>query len=75
MTKGKQAKQRQQKMGKSSNKGAVRCLVESGLVKDMGSKENKFQRQSTDLVKSWTKKLCEIRVVDVQEEVKRLQTN
>ena len=45
MTKGKQVKKKEKaKTGKNNNKGAVRDLVESGAVKDMGWEEKEVWR-------------------------------
>jgi hypothetical protein len=41
-------------MGKE-NKSAVRDLVESGAVRDMGWDVKEVWRQAEDLVKSWKK--------------------
>ncbi len=60
MTKGWQETKKKRKMGKEENKGAVRDLVESGAVRDMG------WRRAGDLVKSWNKKQRGMRVVEVQ---------
>ncbi len=62
-------------MGKEENKGAVRDLVESGAVKDMGWEEKEVWWRAEDLVKSWKKKQRGMRVVEVQEEVKNLRKN
>ncbi len=76
MTKGKQVKEKEKaKMGKNNNKGAVRDRVESGAVKDLGWEEKEVWRRTEDLVKSWMKKQRGMRVVNVQEEVKKLRKN
>ncbi len=43
-------------MGKKENKSAVKDLLESGAVRDMGWKENKVWWQAEDLDKSKKKK-------------------
>jgi hypothetical protein len=58
-------------MGKKDNKGAVRDLVESGAVRDMGWEEKEVWRRAEDLIKSCKKKQRDMRVVEVQEEVKK----
>jgi hypothetical protein len=60
-------------MGKEENKSAVRDLVETGAVKDMGWEEKEVWRRVEDLVKSWKKRQRGMRVVDVQEEVIKLR--
>ncbi len=60
-------------MGKEESKGAVRDLVESGAVRDMGWEEKEVWRRAEDLVKSWKKKQRGMRVVEVQEEVKNCE--
>ncbi len=62
-------------MGKKENKGAVRDLVESGAVSDMGWDEKEVWSRAEDLVKSWKKKQKDMRVVVVEEEVAKLRKN
>jgi hypothetical protein len=62
-------------MGKEENKGVVRDLVESRAVRDMGWEEKEVWRRAEDMVKSWKKKQRGMRVVAVQEEVKKLRKN
>jgi hypothetical protein len=62
-------------MGKKDIKGAVRDLVESGAVRDMGWEEKDVWRRAEDLVKSWNKRQRGMRVVEVQEVVKKFQKN
>jgi hypothetical protein len=62
-------------MGKKENKSEVRNLVESGAVRDMGWDEKEVWRRAKDLVKSWKKEQRGMRVVEVQEEVKKLRKN
>ncbi len=62
-------------MGKKENKSEVRNWVESGAVRDMGWDEKEVWRRAEDLVKSWKKKQRGVRVVEVQEEVKKLRKN
>jgi hypothetical protein len=57
------------------DKSAVRDLVESGTVRDMGWNEKEVWRWAEDLLKSWKEKQRGMRVVEVQEEVKKLPKN
>jgi hypothetical protein len=61
------------KRWKKENKSEVRKLIESEAVRDMGWDENEVWRHAEDLVKSWKKKQRGMKVVDVQEEVKKLR--
>ncbi len=75
MTKCWQETKNKRKMGKEENKGAVRHPIESGAVRDMGCEDKEVLRRAEDLVKSWKKKQRGMRVVEVQEEVKKLRKN
>jgi hypothetical protein len=63
----KKKKRKKGKMGKKDNKGAVRDLVESGAVRDMGWEEKGLWRWAEYLVKSWKKKQIGMRLVELQE--------